>query len=159
MAAEDSNLRRRKPTDFGWGPARHDQNWDDPQAKDGLVPALVKDANVLVAVFADAELADDADAEFALALLALVAGQGVEPAEGSDGTDGRWRIARKVAPDRVVSTVDPDARHTRTSPENRQPPDEPSPHRSVTRAQSPADLHASSRDRAFPQNRPNSAAS
>jgi hypothetical protein len=31
----------------------------------------------------------------ALALLALVAGQDVEPAEGSDGTDGRWRIARK----------------------------------------------------------------
>ena len=41
------------------------------------------------------------------------------PAEGSDGTDGRWRIARKVAPDRVVSTVDPEARHTRKSPENR----------------------------------------
>ncbi|MDT5230345.1 MAG: hypothetical protein QOI39_845, partial [Mycobacterium sp.] len=55
----------------------------------------------------------------ALALLALVAGQDVEPAEGSDGTDGRWRIARKVAPDRVISTVDPDARHTRKSPEAR----------------------------------------
>jgi hypothetical protein len=41
----------------------------------------------------------------------------VEPAEGSDGTDGRWRIARKVAADRVISTVDPDARHTRKSPE------------------------------------------
>jgi len=51
--------------------------------------------------------------------LALVAGQDVEPAAGSDGTDGRWRIARKVAPDRVISTVDPDARHTRKSPENR----------------------------------------
>jgi len=43
----------------------------------------------------------------------------VEPAEGSDGTDGRWRIARKVAADRVISTVDPDARHTRKSPESR----------------------------------------
>ena len=31
----------------------------------------------------------------------------------SDGTDGRWRIARKVAPDRVISTVDREARHTR----------------------------------------------
>jgi hypothetical protein len=48
-----------------------------------------------------------------------VAGQDVEPAEGSDGTDGRWRIARKVAEDRVVSTVDPDARHTRKSGEAR----------------------------------------
>ena len=55
----------------------------------------------------------------AVALLALVAGQDVEPAEGSDGTDGRWRIARKVAEDRVISTVDPDARHTRKSPEAR----------------------------------------
>jgi len=54
-----------------------------------------------------------------VALLALVAGQDVEPAEGSDGRDGRWRIARKVAGDRVVSTVDPDARHTRKSPEAR----------------------------------------
>ena len=79
--------------------------------------ALVNDAHALVAALADAEL--DGDAEFAVALLALLAGQDVEPAEGSDGTDGRWRIARRVAPDRVVSTVDPDARHTRKSPENR----------------------------------------
>jgi hypothetical protein len=48
----------------------------------------------------------------AVALLALVAGQDVEPAEGSDGRDGRWRIARKVAEDRVISVNDPDARHT-----------------------------------------------
>ena len=40
-----------------------------------------------------------------------MAGQDVEPVEGSDGTDGRWRIARKVAPERVISTVDPEARH------------------------------------------------
>jgi len=52
-------------------------------------------------------------------LLALVAGQDVEPAEGSDGRDGRWRIARKVAEDRVVPTLDPDARHTRKSAEAR----------------------------------------
>ena len=61
---------------------------------------------------------DDAAAD-ALGLLALVAGQDVEPAEGSDGTDGRWRIARKVAPDRVISTVDPEARHTRKSKSSR----------------------------------------
>src|SRR5215218_10229707 len=47
----------------------------------------------------------------AVALLALVAGQDVEPSEDSAGTDGRWQIARKVAQDRVISTVDPDARH------------------------------------------------
>jgi hypothetical protein len=92
-------------------------DWDDPAARDALVSALVNDANALVAALEDAEL--DERAQAAVALLALVAGQDVEPAEGSDGTDGRWRIARKVAPDRVISTVDPDARHTRKSPESR----------------------------------------
>ncbi|MBS2554816.1 IS5/IS1182 family transposase, partial [Catenulispora sp. NL8] len=47
----------------------------------------------------------------AVGLLALVAGQDVEPAEGSDGRDGRWRIAQRTVPDRTVSTVDPAARH------------------------------------------------
>ncbi len=55
-----------------------------------------------------------------MALLALVAGQDVEPAEGSDGTDGRWRIARRVAPDRVISTVDPEARHAHKTVSRRQ---------------------------------------
>ena len=92
-------------------------DWDDPAAKDALVSALVNDANALIAALQDAEL--DERAQAAVALLGLVAGQDVEPAEGSDGTDGRFRIARKVAADRVISIVDPDARHTRKSPENR----------------------------------------
>jgi hypothetical protein len=98
-------------------PGKPQIDWEDPQAKDALVSALVNDANALVAAVADATL--DERAQAAVALLALVAGQDVEPAEGSDGTDGRWRIARKVAPDRVISVVDPDARHTRKSPEQR----------------------------------------
>jgi hypothetical protein len=98
-------------------PGKPDIDWDDAAAKDALVSALVNDANALVAALVDADL--DEQAEAALALLALVAGQDVEPAEGSDGTDGRWRIARKVAEDRVISVVDPDARHTRKSPEAR----------------------------------------
>jgi IS5 family transposase len=98
-------------------PAKPQIDWDDPQAKDGLVSALVNDAHALLAVLGDGEL--DEQASSALGLLALVAGQDVEPARGSDGTDGRWRIARKVAEDRVISTVDPEARHTRKSPENR----------------------------------------
>lgn len=92
-------------------------DWTDPAAKDALVCALVCDANAVVAAFAEVEL--DEPAAAALALLALVAGQDVEPAEGSDGCDGRWRIARRVAPDRVISTVDPQARHTRKSQSNR----------------------------------------
>jgi hypothetical protein len=98
-------------------PGKPKIDWDDPAAKDALVSALVNDANAVVAVLEDRDL--DERAASALALLALVAGQDVEPAEGSDGTDGRWRIARKVAEDRVVSTVDPDARHTRKSGEAR----------------------------------------
>jgi hypothetical protein len=83
--------------------------WNDAEARARLVDALVGDAHRLLGHLPDAELGPRA-AE-AVALLALIAGQDVEPAEGSDGTDGRWRIARKVAPDRVISTVDPDARH------------------------------------------------
>jgi hypothetical protein len=98
-------------------PGKPKIDWDDPAARDALVPALVNDANALVAAFAEVKLAEPAAS--AMALLALVAGQDVEPAEGSDGRDGRWRIARKVAEDRVISTVDPDARHTRKSPEAR----------------------------------------
>jgi hypothetical protein len=98
-------------------PGKPQIDWDDPQAKDALVSALVNDANALAEALKDQDL--DEQAACALGLLALVAGQDVEPAEGSDGTDGRWRIARKVAADRVISTVDPEARHTRKSPENR----------------------------------------
>jgi hypothetical protein len=98
-------------------PGKPQIDWGDPAAKDVLVSALVNDANALVEALEGVEL--DERAQGAVALLGLVAGQDVEPAEGSDGTDGRFRIARKVAPDRVISTVDPDARHTRKSPESR----------------------------------------
>jgi len=102
--------------DYG-KPGKPKIDWDDPAAKDALVPALVNDANALVAALEGRDLEERAAS--ALALLALVAGQDVEPAEGSDGTDGRWRIARTVAEERVISTVDPDARHTRKSGEAR----------------------------------------
>ena len=100
--------------DYG-RPGKPKINWDDPAAKDALVPALVNDATALVEALRP-EDPDQPEAP-AVALLALVAGQDVEPAEGSDGTDGR--IARKVAEDRVVSVADPDVRHTRKSPEAR----------------------------------------
>jgi hypothetical protein len=101
-------------------PGKPSIDWNEPGAKDALVSELVNDANALLEALAgiDEDQVEEPVAA-ALALLALVAGQDVEPAEGSDGTDGRWRIARKVAPDRVISTVDPDARHTRKSPEAR----------------------------------------
>jgi hypothetical protein len=95
-------------------------DWDDPAAKDALVSGLVNDALAVLAELAGPDAPErDAAAADALGLLALVAGQDVEPAEGSDGTDGRWRIARTVAPDRVISTVDRQARHTRKSKSRR----------------------------------------
>jgi hypothetical protein len=83
--------------------------WNDSDARAGLVDALVTDAHRLLGHLPEQQLGPRA-AE-AVALLALIAGQDVEPAEGSDGTDGRWQIARRVAEDRVISTVDPEARH------------------------------------------------
>ena len=92
--------------------------WGDPRAREQLVDALVSDAHRLLGYLPEQEL-EPAAAE-AVALLALVAGQDVEPAEGSDGTDGRWRIARKVAPERVISTVDPETRHAHKTRQRRQ---------------------------------------
>jgi hypothetical protein len=92
--------------------------WDDPDALDGLVSALVTDALALLEAIGARALTGKA-AE-AAALLALVAGQDVEPAEGSDGTDGRWRISRKTAYDQVISTVDPEARHAHKTQARRQ---------------------------------------
>jgi len=82
--------------------------WDDPVAKAALVDGLVRDALALLAACEGRERTPEA--ADALGLLALVAGQDVEADE-----DGTWRIARKVVPDRVISTVDPDARHMHKS--------------------------------------------
>ena len=82
--------------------------WDDPVAKAALVDGLVNDALKLLAQFEDA--AKEAEATSALGLLALVAGQDVEQQD-----DGTWQIVRKVAPDRVISVVDPEARHMHKS--------------------------------------------
>jgi hypothetical protein len=92
--------------------------WDDSAAREALVDALVSDAHRLLGHLPDQELG--AKMGEAVALLALVAGQDVEPAEDSDGTDGRWRIARRVAEDRVISTVDPQARHAHKTRNRRQ---------------------------------------
>ena len=95
--------------------------WDDYAAREDLVTALVNDALALLAVLdVEAITQSGGAAADAVALLALVAGQDVEPADESDGTDGRWRIARVTAPDRMISTVDPDARHAHKTQHRRQ---------------------------------------
>ena len=80
-------------------------DWSDKKARDRLVTVLVNDARALLEA-AEPLVLEEAQDE-ALALLALVAGQDVEPGE----EEGTWKIARRVAKDRVISTVDPEARH------------------------------------------------
>jgi Transposase DDE domain/Transposase domain (DUF772) len=77
---------------------------DDPKARDALVDALVRDAQAALAVLDGREL--DGPAAEAAELLGLVAGQDVEQDD-----DGIFRIARRVARDRLISTVDIAARH------------------------------------------------
>lgn len=79
--------------------------WDDAEARDQLVTALVTDARSVLAAVEGLQLGSEA--ADAVGLLALVAGQDVEPGD----EEGSWRIARKTAPDRVISTVDPESRH------------------------------------------------
>lgn len=104
-------------------PGKPEIAWDDKPAREQLVDALVRDALAIVAALSgpDTEQAEpDSEAGQALALLALVAGQDVEwvPAQGQH--TGRWQIARKVAVDRVISTVDTDTRHARKTRSRRQ---------------------------------------
>jgi Transposase DDE domain/Transposase domain (DUF772) len=79
-------------------------DWEDPDARVALVDALARDGEALLGALEGLPLAPDLAQ--AATLLATVLGQDLE-----DGPDGRIRIARRVAHDRVISTVDPDARH------------------------------------------------
>ena len=99
-------------------PGKPSITWDDAAARAALVDALVSDAHRVLGRVPDQELG--ARAAEAVALLALIAGQDVEPVDDSDGTDGRWRIAERVAPYRVISTVDPEARHAHKTVHRRQ---------------------------------------
>ncbi len=79
-------------------------DWEDAAAREALIDAVATDASALL-VALEGEAIDAPLAE-AAALLATLLGQDLE----TDG-EGTFRIARRVAPDRIVSTVDPDARH------------------------------------------------
>jgi hypothetical protein len=79
-------------------------DWDDRAAREALVDELARDAYALLAQLDGHVLATPV--REAAELLATVVGQDLEQTEG-----GTFRIARRVAPDRVISTVDPEARH------------------------------------------------
>jgi hypothetical protein len=96
LARDDDYAAAGKPVcDFG-----------DPAARAELVDALARDARALLAALDGREL--DPAAAQAAELLATVTGQDLEEDAG-----GVFRIARQVAADRVISTVDPQARHGR----------------------------------------------
>ena len=86
------------------GPGKPSCDWDDDAAREALVDALVKDCLAALAAL-DGEALEGPIAQ-AAELLAIVAGQDVE-----QGDDGIFRIARRVAKDRIISTVDVEARH------------------------------------------------
>ena len=79
-------------------------DWEDPAARGELIDSRAQDAFACLAHL-DGIILDPAVAQ-AAELLATVIGQDLE-----ETPDGTFRIARKVAPDRVISTVDPEARH------------------------------------------------
>ena len=79
-------------------------DWPDRAAREALVDALVRDGYRAHYALRGERLAPPV-AE-AAALLATVTGQDIE-----ETSDGRFRIFEGTAPDRVISTVDPQARH------------------------------------------------
>jgi IS5 family transposase len=93
----------RRDDDYGSG-GKPSCDWDDPAAREQLVADLAADGFACLAVLDGRDLTEAVTQ--AAALLATVLGQDLQ-----EGDDGRFRIARKVAKDRVISTVDPDARH------------------------------------------------
>lgn len=85
-------------------------DWDDPAGREQLVDSRARDGYACLSVLDGRELGP-AVAE-AGELLATVLGQDLERAEAGDGGGPVvFRIARRVAKDRVISTVDPQARH------------------------------------------------
>jgi DDE family transposase/transposase-like protein DUF772 len=79
-------------------------DWDDRDAREAVVDALARDGYALLAAL-DGRVLEPVLRQ-AAELLLTVTGQDLEESE-----DGTFRIARRVAPNRVISTVDPEARH------------------------------------------------
>jgi hypothetical protein len=83
-------------------------DWDDEQARAALIDRFATDGVALLDVLEGRQL--PAAVAQAVELLATAIGQSLERDDG-----GTFRIVRGVATDRVISTVDPDARHGRKS--------------------------------------------
>lgn len=85
-------------------PGKPSCDWDDAPERETLIDALARDAYAVLAAVDGHKLPSEVSQ--AAQLLATVVGQDLEQRE-----DGVFRIVRGVAKDRVISTVDPEARH------------------------------------------------
>jgi IS5 family transposase len=98
--------------DYDNDPGKPACAWDDQEAIDAMVSSLVGDALATLAALNGLSL-EEAQSE-AVGLLALVAGQDVEPGD----EEGTWRIAPVTRPDRMVSVIDPESRHVHKTNHN-----------------------------------------
>lgn len=111
LACTDKELERRLRSAFTSGDeyasgAKPQIDWNDPVEREKLVDSRARDAFACLALLEGMGL--PGEVLEAAKLLAVVVGQDLE-----EGRDGRFRIARKVAKDRIISTVDTEARHGR----------------------------------------------
>ena len=86
------------------GTAKPHIDWEDRATREQLIDSRARDGYACLALL-DGREVDDAVTQ-AVLLLAAVLGQDLETTG-----EGTVRIARRVAKDRVISTVDPQARH------------------------------------------------
>jgi Transposase DDE domain/Transposase domain (DUF772) len=109
LKAADADLGRRlravlaRDDDYA-GAGKPVCDYDDRVARRELVDALAKDAMAVLGLLDGLKLDERVDQ--AAKLLATLVGQDLDCDEA-----GVFRIARRVAKDRVISTVDPHARH------------------------------------------------
>lgn len=89
--------------------------WSDREARAGLLTELFSDAQDTIEA---CQLGSDSDLDAAALLLAAVAGQDL--AVEADGQGGRRASVRRgVAPERIISVVDPETRHGHRSRQDR----------------------------------------
>jgi hypothetical protein len=107
VADEDLAVRLRGVLASGddyASPSKPQIDWDDEAARAELIDCRARDGMAVVMELSGGQL-DPAVTEAACLLLAVL-GQDLEERD-----DGVFAIARRVAPDRVISTVDPETRH------------------------------------------------
>lgn len=109
LAVVDDKLEKRLRSALASGDdyaslAKPQIDWNDSAEREALIDSRARDAFACLALLEGMGLPEEA--RQAVKLLAAVTGQDLE-----EGEDGTFRIARRVAKDRIISTVDPEARH------------------------------------------------